>query len=104
MVGGGNAGDMKIVKGGDGAGWDAFAHQMRREPVVAQQVPQQVDGYPQPAGRGLRLAFAQFRQPGIARHALLVTVLHQISRCHQINPAVHLRDRQPGLSHRCEEG
>lgn len=52
MAGGGNAGDMKIVKGGDGAGRDAVAHQMRRESVVAQQVPQQVDGHPAVAHHG----------------------------------------------------
>ena len=34
MAGGGDAGDMKIFKGGDGAGWNAVSHQAGGKPVV----------------------------------------------------------------------
>lgn len=34
MLGGGDAGDMKIVEGGDGAGRNAVSHKARRKPVV----------------------------------------------------------------------
>ncbi len=52
MAGGGNAGDMKIVKGSNGAGRDAIVNQASGKPFITQQVPQQVDGYPAVAHHG----------------------------------------------------
>ena len=58
MLGGGDAGDMKIVQSSDGAGRDAVVYQVRGKPVVAQQVPQQVYGYSAVAHHGYRPAAA----------------------------------------------
>jgi hypothetical protein len=59
MLGGGDAGDMKIVQRGDGAGRDAIVYQARGKPVVAKQVPQQVDGYSAVAHHDYRAAAAR---------------------------------------------
>jgi hypothetical protein len=54
--------DMEIVKGGDCAWWNAFIHQGRGEPVVAEQGSQQVGRHPAVAHYDDRAACA--RQAG----------------------------------------
>lgn len=66
MAGGGNAGDMKIVKGGDGAGRDAVGYQASGKPFVTQQVPQQIDGHPAVAHHGYPAAAGYTCEAGYA--------------------------------------